>query len=331
MVTFLPRLLPAGSAQPAAAWGQLAAAASAGAARLPWPPALCCTASSPTAAAAASGCTGATPAAQQWRRAFSSTAPRQQQQGGDPGAPQQLDPQQQQQPVPQQQPPQPSLRSLRAKANLEYNRARAAWRRELGALRRQWLEEHQAAAAAAAASRAADEQARAALAALRASQKEQDRGQGQLLREIRAAERQVEAVSGGIGWTRDLVFGCCNFGMTCTQRATRPPQRRSHDGRQPGSTSMQTWFRSQRLRGRARWYAHLAHALSLCNRRHPPPSPPKKTHQAERRLMMAFRAQIRRSILDQEKQRRWGAGGGVRLLSGAEGRGRGRGRWGRAA
>ncbi|GBF88605.1 hypothetical protein Rsub_01320 [Raphidocelis subcapitata] len=96
-----------------------------------------------------------------------------------------------QQPHPQQH--QPSLRSLRAKATHEYNRRRADWRRQLGALRRQWLEEHRARKQASAAAAARDAEERAALAALRAAQKQADRGQGQLLREIRDAERQMEA------------------------------------------------------------------------------------------------------------------------------------------
>jgi len=95
---------------------------------------------------------------------------------------------------PQRPPHQPSLRSLRAKANLEYSRQRAAWRRQLGALRCQWLEEHQAAQRAKAEAKQRDVEERQQLALLRVSQKQRDKGQGQLLRDIRDAERQLEAV-----------------------------------------------------------------------------------------------------------------------------------------
>jgi hypothetical protein len=102
---------------------------------------------------------------------------------------------QQHQPQPQQQQPaQPTLRNLRNKANLEYSRRRAAWRREVGALRRQWLDEHRTKQAAAVAATALGSEERAALETLRASQRHRDRGQERLLREIRDAERQLEAV-----------------------------------------------------------------------------------------------------------------------------------------
>jgi hypothetical protein len=93
---------------------------------------------------------------------------------------------------------QPSLRSLKAKANLEYSRQRAAWRRQLGALRRKWLEEHQAAQHAREEVQRRDAWERQQLAALHSSQKQRDKGEGQLLRDIRDAERQVEAV--GVLW-----------------------------------------------------------------------------------------------------------------------------------
>lgn len=85
------------------------------------------------------------------------------------------------------------MRNLRNKANLEYNRQRAEWRRQVGALRKKWLEEYRAAQGAQEISKQQDLQERQRLAKLRASQKQQDRGQGQLLREIRDAERQLEA------------------------------------------------------------------------------------------------------------------------------------------
>lgn len=183
MTSLLPRLLGSLTGSPAA-WGPAAAACT----RLPWP----CTCN-PTAAAhhyTTSAASSSTPA----------------------------DAQQQQ---PQRAQPQPSLRSLKAKANLEYSRKRAAWRRQLGALRRQWLEEHQEAQHAAAAERQRDQEERQQLASLRASQKQLDHGQGQVQRAIRDAERHVEAVSGerrGVGslcggrplvvWLRSHRAGC---------------------------------------------------------------------------------------------------------------------------
>ncbi|KIY94187.1 hypothetical protein MNEG_13775 [Monoraphidium neglectum] len=138
--------------------------------------------------------TAAPPAAAASQRQFSSSAAAQPLTAG--GGPPQQQAQQKQAPRKKQQrapDPQPSQRSLRGKATNEYNRERAAWRRQVGALRRQWHEEHQAARRGAADAAARDARERRALADLRASQKQEDSGHGPMLRDLRAAERELEA------------------------------------------------------------------------------------------------------------------------------------------
>eukprot|EP00879_Flechtneria_rotunda_P005125 GHRR01005407.1.p2 GENE.GHRR01005407.1~~GHRR01005407.1.p2 ORF type:complete len:205 (+),score=54.82 GHRR01005407.1:234-848(+) len=80
-------------------------------------------------------------------------------------------------------------------ANLRYCQERAAWRRQLKELRKQWLQEHLDKVSARKAQMQLARQQIAQLRELRDANKQQDRERHKLEREIRAAERAVEVAT----------------------------------------------------------------------------------------------------------------------------------------
>ncbi|KAF6250610.1 hypothetical protein COO60DRAFT_1646459 [Scenedesmus sp. NREL 46B-D3] len=89
----------------------------------------------------------------------------------------------------------PPSRHERNCANLRFQQKRAAWRRQLKELRKQWWQEHRQRVGARKASADVAQQQVAQLRELRVASKQQDRAKHQLEREIRMAERAVEVAA----------------------------------------------------------------------------------------------------------------------------------------